>query len=130
MEPRALLGLLVVVIAGLAVGTSPWPIKLMRHFQYEQWGFIAMLIGLIVAPWIVTLSFCPNALSAYKTVGSSVLLKSNLFSLCWGVANVLYLLCFVRIGVSLTNGILTGVGVSVGVIIPMLFKGSGAFKAA
>jgi hypothetical protein len=43
---------------------------------------------------------------------------------------VLYLLCFVRIGVSLTNGILTGVGASVGVVTPMVFKGTGAFQQA
>ena len=42
-------------MAGLAVGTTPWPMKLMRRFQYEHWAFIAMLFGLIIAPWMVTL---------------------------------------------------------------------------
>ena len=38
--------------------------------------------------------------------------------------------CIVEVGVSLTLGILTGVGVSVGVIVPMIFKGSGQFANA
>ena len=130
MELSAASGILVVVIAGLAIGTSPWPIKLMHHFQYEHWAFVAMLVGLIVAPWALTLSLCPHALAAYACVEPGVLLKSNLFSLSWGIANVLWLLCFARIGVSLTNGILTGVGVSVGVVTPMVFKGTGSFQNA
>ncbi len=126
----AVLGVAIAIFAGLAIGTSPWPIKRMHHFQYEHWAFVAMLTGLVVAPWTLTLLFCPNAFSAYQTVGMSELIKSNLFSMSWGIANILYLLCLVRIGVSLTNGILTGVGVSVGVVIPMVVKGSGAFEDA
>jgi L-rhamnose-H+ transport protein len=130
MNTTALLGVLVVVIAGLAVGTSPWPMKLMQRFQYEHWAFVSMLSGLILAPWAVVLTCCPQAFDAYREVGAGVLLKSNLFSLSWGIANVLFFLCLVRIGVSLTIGIVTGVGASVGVITPMVFKGTGAFKDA
>ena len=130
MGITTLLGILVVVAAGLAVGTSPWPTKLMRRFQYEHWAFVGMLFGLIIAPWTVVLTCCPQALDAYREVGAGVLLKSNLFSLSWGIANVLFLLCLVRIGLGLTTGIVTGVGASVGVITPMVFKGSGAFEDA
>ncbi len=124
------LGILMVVIAGLWIGSGGWPIKLMKNFKYEHFAFIAMLVGLIIAPWVITLSFCPNAFQAYATVDKMVLLKSNLFSLSWGLANILAILCFVRIGFSLTSGILTGLGVSVGVVTPMIFKASGLFKDA
>jgi hypothetical protein len=39
-------------------------------------------------------------------------------------------LCYVRIGVALTGAILTGLGVSVGVTLPMIFKGTGKFQEA
>ena len=48
----------------------------------------------------------------------------------WGIANVLCGLCFVRIGVALTGAILTGLGASVAVAVPLVFKGSGLFKDA
>ena len=48
----------------------------------------------------------------------------------WGIAQVLAMLCFVRIGVSLTYGILCSVGAIVGVVVPMIFKASGVFKDA
>jgi len=56
--------------------------------------------------------------------------KANLFSFAWGIAQVLALLCFVRIGVSLTYGILCAIGASVGVITPMIIKATGIFSQA
>ena len=38
------------------------------------------------------------------------------------------LLCFIRIGVSLTYGILCSLGAAVGVVVPMIFKASGVFQ--
>lgn len=130
METTVLAGVFVTVLAGLVMGTSPWPIKLMRQFKYEHFAFISMLVALIIIPWAITLTFCPNAIAAFGEVDGAVILKSNLFSLAWGIAQVLALLCFVRIGVSLTYGILTALGASFGVITPMIFKASGLFKDA
>ncbi len=130
MNTTMLLGVLVVVIAGLIQGSGGWPIKVMKKFGYEQWAFIGMLGGLIIIPWAVTLLFCPRAFEAYGSVDPMVVIKSNIFSLSWGIANILCMLCFVRIGFSLTGGILTGIGVSLGVIMPMIFKGSGLFSQA
>lgn len=130
MEFTIIAGIFLTTIAGLLTGICPWPLKFIRHFKYEHWGFFSMLTGFIVAPWIITLLFCPNTITALQSIGWLTLLKSNLFSLSWGIANILYLLCLVRIGVSLTYGIMTGIGVSMGVVIPMIFKGSGQFENA
>ncbi len=120
-----LLGFLLVVIAGLGTGTIAWPIKVMRRFQFEQWWFVGMVVGLVVIPWSVTLIEVPNAMAAYRTVEPMLLIKSNLFAFGWGIANVLYALSVVRIGAALTGAILTALGIVVGVTIPMIFKGSG-----
>ncbi len=117
------------MLAGLCMGSSGWPIKLMRTFAYQQFGFVSSLSWLVII-WGITLAFCPHAIEAYRSVDPGVLLRSNLFSMLWGVANVLFLMCMVRIGFSLTGGILTGLGVSVGVIMPFIFKGSGLFNGA
>lgn len=130
MDSTMMAGVLMVVVAGILVGGGGWPIKIMRKFQFEHWAFIAMLTGLIFGPWLVTLIFCPNLIEAYKSVDSAVLIKSNIFSLGWGIANVLCMICFVRIGFSLTGGILGGIGISLGVSLPMIFKGSGLFQNA
>jgi hypothetical protein len=123
-------GVLVVSAAGLCMGSGVWPMKLMRKFQFEHWWFIGMLIGLIIVPWTITLAAFPNAVQAFRNVPVSTLVIANLCSISWGIANVLCGLCFVRIGVALTMAILTGLGVSVAAVMPLVFKGTGLFKNA
>ena len=122
------LGILLVVLGGLIMGSLGWPMKLMRNFQFEHYWFIGMLFGLFIVPWTITLTMCPNALQAYSSVPIAVLLKSNLFSLSWGICNVMLGICFVRIGISLSFAILTAIGASLGVTIPMVIKASGSFS--
>ena len=87
-----------------------------------------MLVGLVILPWAITFICCP-AVQAFGEVKWEVYrIKSVTFA--WGVAQVLAMFCFVRIGVSLTYGILCSVGATVGVIVPMIFKASGVFKDA
>jgi len=123
-------GALTVVLAGLVQGSGVWPMKFLKKYKFEHWWFVAMLIGLVIAPWLITLTLCPQAWQAYHEIENSTLIKANLFALAWGVANILCGLCFVRIGVALTGGILTGLGVSVGVTLPIIIKGSGLFSEA
>jgi hypothetical protein len=124
------LGILITVASGLVMGTSPWPLKLMRRFQYEQFAFISMLVALVILPWAITLIWCPEPFAALAEVDHKILLRANVFAFAWGIAQVLAMLCFVRIGVSLTYGILCSVGAAVGVVVPMIFKASGVFKDA
>lgn len=121
---------MIVALAGLCMGSGAWTLKALRKFQVEHWLFIAMLTGLVLIPWVVTLGVFPNALAAYRDVGWPTLIRANIFAFGWGIANVLCALCFVRIGVALTGGILGGLGLALGVTVPMVFKASGLFEDA
>ena len=123
-------GAALAVIAGIAMGLSAAPIKFMTKYRYEHWAFINSFLSLIVLPWCLALALCPDLSGALRHVPMSAYLKANLWSLAWGVANILCGLCFVRIGVSLTTGLLTGIGLPVGILLPMVFKGSGQFATA
>ncbi|MBP7935452.1 MAG: hypothetical protein KA354_12475 [Phycisphaerae bacterium] len=127
---ETLLGACVVGIAGLLTGSGAWPFKLMRKYQFEHWWLIAMLIALIIIPWSITLFACPDPIEGLRAVPLRTLIKANLFAAGWGIANVLCGLCFVRIGMALTGAILAGLGVCVGTIVPLVFKGTGLFKDA
>ena len=123
-------GAAIVAFAGLLTGGGGFPIKFMRKYKFEHFWFVCMFLTLFVLPWVVTLGFCPHAFAAYRSVGPMLILKANLFSFAWGIANVLCGLCFLRIGFALTGGILIGTGVSLGTIIPLMVKGSGLFSSA
>jgi hypothetical protein len=123
-------GLFVVTLAGFLVGTMTWPMKVAWKLDFEHQWLPAWLAGLILMPWAITLIGCPDAFAAYREVGLSIILKANIFSLSWGCANVLLGICVARIGAGLTFALLTGVGATVGVLTPTIFKGSGLFAQA
>jgi len=127
---HVLSGILVVLLAGIISGSGAWPMKLMRAYRFEHWWFVGMLSGLIVFPWLVAVSFCPNLLAALKSVPLETIAKANAWGICWGVASVLCGLCYVRIGLGLTTAILSGLGICLGVSVPLVFKGSGVFQQA
>jgi hypothetical protein len=121
-------GILLVTVAGLGTGTIAWPMKLMRRLQFEHYWFVGMLVGLVVLPWAVVLVSVRDPFGAYAEVGWKPLLISNLFAAGWGIANVLYGVCVVRIGAALTGAILSGLGLTLGATLPMVFKGTGLFS--
>ena len=123
-------GLMLVTLAGLGTGTSAWPMKIIKDFHFEQYLFVFMLTGLIIYPWLIVLLNVPDFTDVIRTVGWKPLIISNLMSACWGIANILYLIGVVRIGAALTGAILSAVGLAIGVMIPMIFKGSGLFSNA
>ncbi len=123
-------GALAVTAAGLISGSGAWPMKLMRRYQFEHWWFIGMATGLIVIPWVVTLTFCPHAVQAFASMPLKPLVAANLLAGGWGVANILCGVSYTRVGMALTTAILSGIGVSVGAIVPMILKGSGVFCQA
>jgi len=124
------IGILLLVVAGLSAGMGSTPIKFMRQYRYEHWALVSALLGMVVLPWMCAFALCPDLFQGLSRVPFPVYLKANLCSLAWGVANVLCGLCLVRIGFSLTTGILTGVGLPVGILLPMIWKGSGQFSEA
>ena len=130
MDGIVLLGIILVVLAGLGTGTVMWPMKRMKRLQFEHYWFIAMLTGLVVVPWSFVMITIPNPFAAYAQVGWGPVLKANLFALGWGVANVLYGLCVVRIGAALTGAVMTGLGIIAGTTLPMIMKGTGLFANA
>jgi len=131
MGLETVIGVLLVAVGGLIMGAGAWPMKLMRTFQFEHWWFLFILIGFVLGPWTVTLVVFPQVFEALRDpVLQGALVKANVLALCWGVANILCGLCYVRIGIALTQAILSGLGASVVVLTPMVFKASGQFKDA
>lgn len=123
-----LIGAAVACLGGLSMGSSAWTLKAIRRYRYYHLLLVSTSIGLIGLPWAVTLAAYPPA--RWLALPWRALALANLFSVGWGVANVLCMVAFVRIGVALTGGILTGLGMALGVIVPMVFRGSGLFSGA
>lgn len=120
-------GVLLTMLAGLATGATFWPMKVIRRLQFEHYWFIGMLPVLLL-PWLVVLLTIPDPWVGFCRVGWRPLVIANTFAVGWGIANILSGLCVVRIGLALTGAIVTGLGMTVAVTIPMVFKGTGLFS--
>ena len=127
---NTLIGVLLVTLAGMGTGTIAWPMKSMRRLGFDQYWFVGMLVGLVVVPWLVVACCVPRPWEVYAEVGWRPILWCNVFSFCWGIANILYGVCVLRIGAALTGAILSGLGVAVGVTLPIVLKGAGVFHDA
>ena len=101
----ALLGFATVFFSGLICGLAPLPIKFMRRFRYEHWGLLSSFLAFLAIPAVALCSLCPDLPGALADMPARPLIVANLFSFAWGVANVLYLICLVKIGFSLGQGI-------------------------
>jgi L-rhamnose-H+ transport protein len=130
MNWELLFGIFLATCAGIGTGTLALPMKLMRKLQFEQYWFAAMLTGLILIPWSFVWLAIPDPLEKYAQVGWRPLVVANLISVGWGIANVLFGVCVIRIGAALTGAIMSGMAVSAGVTLPMIIKGSGQFSNA
>ncbi|MDD5509169.1 MAG: L-rhamnose/proton symporter RhaT [Bacteroidales bacterium] len=124
------IGIVFATLAGLGAGTSAWPFKVIKEMHFEQYVFLNILSGLVLYPWIVVLIKVPDPGLMIETVGAKTLIISNILSVAWGVANLLCMICIIRIGAALTGAILSALGMSVGIIVPLILKGSGLFTNA
>jgi L-rhamnose-H+ transport protein len=125
-----IIGFILVILAGFGTGAAAWPFKIIKDIHFEQYLFISMLLAIGIYPWFIVLMNVPHPVEVIKSVGYKTLLVSNLLTIAWGIANVLYCICVLRIGAALTGAILSALGMSVGVLMPLIFKGSGLFNRA
>jgi hypothetical protein len=124
------LGFLAVAVSGVLVGAGNWPYKMMRTYRFEHWMLMGTFLGMVVFPWTVIFLGCPNTFECLRNIPTADLVKSNLFSIGWGISIILSCLCYVRIGIGLTIALLVGLGIPVGTLTTLVFKGSGLFQNA
>jgi L-rhamnose-H+ transport protein len=122
-----ILGLILVTLSGFGTGSFAWPFKVIKDIHFEQYLFISMLLAIGIYPWIMVLINVPDPLEAIRVIGFKSLLISNLLTTAWGAANVIFFICIVRIGAALAMAILSSLAMSIGILLPMILKGSGLF---
>ncbi|MBQ7257444.1 MAG: hypothetical protein IJS60_07115 [Abditibacteriota bacterium] len=124
-----LIGLFVVALGSLISGTSPWPYKICKVYKMEQLMFISQLVGMFIVPWIIMFFIC-DVREAYDQIGFINLVICNLFSLVFGVANIIAINCLYKVGFVMFSVLEGGTAVIISTLIPLIFKGSGVFKNA
>ncbi|MDO4586770.1 MAG: L-rhamnose/proton symporter RhaT [Planctomycetia bacterium] len=127
MSYLVLCGLLLAILAGFLQGTSVWPFKITKDICLEKFLLFNVGTAFVLIPWTIAFLWL-DVPKIFQSLDLDMFLRSLLFSAGWGIANVLYLICVIKIGAALTGAILFALGMSVSMIMPMILKGSGIFE--
>jgi L-rhamnose-H+ transport protein len=112
-------GLLFVLIAGIMVGTCMTPLRFITNWQWEHAWLIFSAVSLLVIPMALAALTVPDALNFYRSLAWHELSAPLLFGLGWGIAQVLFGISVIRLGMALAFAIIVGMGSLIGTVGPV-----------
>src|SRR3984885_186112 len=116
------LGIVLAVAAGLMVGNCMLPLNYLRKWRWENAWIIFTLVALVLVPWTLAFLRVSNLLSVYSNVNSASFKIPLLFGAGWGVAQVLFGLAVIRIGMALSFAITIGLSAALGSLVPIVLR--------
>ncbi len=120
---RALwLGLLLTLFAGLLSGNCMLPMKFTKRWAWENIWLVFSLVSLVVIPWGLAFTQVPGLTGVYRALPASAWLVTMAFGAGWGMAQVLFGLSIVRLGLALGYAIIVGLGAVLGTVVPLLVQ--------
>ena len=113
-----MLGIGLSITGGLLVGNCMLPLRRIRRWPWECSWLVFSVISLGVVPCLSAWFALPQWPAIYLSAGSSTLLPPFLLGMGWGVAQVLFGLAVVRLGMALGFTLVVGLGTIFGTLIP------------
>src|SRR5215470_3660338 len=120
MNGHILVGIALVVLAGMLNGSFAAPMTRLSEWRWENSWLVFAATGLVVFPWIITLVTIPRIGSVYSAASSASLWKVLLFGIAWGVGSTLFGIGISRVGMALGFSIILGITASFGSLFPLM----------
>jgi L-rhamnose-H+ transport protein len=117
---RVVNGTWYVTVAGISNGSYPAPSKSLKVWKWEHIWFVYSLVAMALLPVGFCAAFAPQIL--VRLVGKDVVLARQVFGLgaAWGFGSLLFGVSLPRLGMAMTNALVSGVLVLVGSLGPLL----------
>ena len=119
------LGVFLATLGGIMAGNCMVPLKYQRKWQWENIWVVFSLVALILLPWTLAFYRVPNLATVYAHVQFGNFVMPFLFGAGWGVAQVLFGLAVVHIGMALSFAITIGLSAALGTLVPILLQHPG-----
>jgi L-rhamnose-H+ transport protein len=119
MNP-GILGLLILLLAGLMNGSFTLPMKFTRNWAWENTWLIWTIFALFIFPPALTLLTVPNLRAVYNQAGLAPILTVASFGAGWGISQVFLGLAVEGIGMALSFSVILGISAAVGSLIPLI----------
>ncbi len=110
------------MLGGVLAGNCMVPLSFMRRWRWENVWIVFSLVALILLPWSLGLLRVPHLLLVYGSVPLHEFVRPVLFGAGWGVAQVLFGLAVMRIGMALSFAITIGLGAALGTLVPIVLQ--------
>ena len=115
-----LAGVVLALMGGVCVGNCMLPLKRIRTWTWECTWLIFSLVSLILVPCVIAYVLIPDWPHLYTALPLGSWLPSFLLGAGWGVAQVLFGISVVRLGMSLAFTLIVGLGTIFGTLIPLV----------
>lgn len=122
MTERLWVGLGLTLFAGLLSGNCMLPMKFAKHWPWESVWLVFSILSLLVLPWALALATIGKLFAVYSGLRAAAFLAPVLFGAGWGVAQILFGISVVRLGMALGYSIIVGLGALLGTLIPLIVK--------
>jgi L-rhamnose-H+ transport protein len=116
------LGIGLSMLGGVLVGNCMLPLKRIRTWPWECSWLIFSVVSLVLVPWAMAWVALPHWPSLYLSLTASQVLPPFLFGIGWGIAQVLFGLAVVRLGMALGFTLVVGLGTIFGTLIPFFAR--------
>jgi L-rhamnose-H+ transport protein len=129
MSDDLLIGLGIVLLAGLFQGSFMLPSKWMSGWAWENYWLIFAAAAYLVCPWLLALATIPDLLDVYRGASIGSVVWVVVFGLGWGIGAGTFGLGVEAIGLSLGFAVILGVAATSGTLIPLLVQPPANFSA-
>jgi L-rhamnose-H+ transport protein len=115
-----LTGIVLALLGGICVGNCMLPLRRIRVWPWECTWFIFSLVSLLLIPGLIATLVIPGWPGLYASLPHMAWLPSLLLGFGWGIAQVLFGISVVRLGMSLAFTLIIGLGTVFGTLIPLV----------
>jgi L-rhamnose-H+ transport protein len=126
MSGLVLQGIGLTMAAGIMSGNCMLPMKFARRWRWENVWLVFSLVSLLVLPWMLALAQVGRLFEVYRTVPLSVMYAPLFFGAGWGVAQILFGISVLRLGMGVGYAVIVGLGAVLGTLVP-LFLGQRSY---
>jgi L-rhamnose-H+ transport protein len=120
MPEAAPVGIGLIVLGGIFLGSFTLPMKSAARWPWEAIWLIYSVSGLLIFPLGTAALTLPSLFQIYLQSNAQALLSAALFGFGWGIGSVLFGIGVSRLGMSLGFSIILGVTAALGSLVPML----------
>lgn len=113
-------GIILALSGGIVVGNCMSPLKRIKVWPWECTWLVFSVVSLLLIPAVLSFYFVPDWPMLYWSLSVRDLYPSFAFGFGWGIAQVLFGLAVLRLGMALGFTLVVGLGTVFGTLIPFV----------